>query len=132
MDYTHIEDWLQREEDELLYVVDGDVSPPPPTEQPVPTAVDLGFTFPSPCEGAGVGAAIEPMHRWPDPTHWPDPTQVMLDSPEFKVIWNVMKTWDTGMPHAYTGYCGVKVNLVRAILEALQPWLDPENRPPQS
>jgi len=51
--------------------------------------------------------------------NWPDPTREMLDDPTFNAIWNVIKSWDVNVPHAYCGYCGATGNHVRAIMEAL-------------
>jgi hypothetical protein len=50
---------------------------------------------------------------------WPDPSPAMLERPEFEIIWQVIKRWDINVPEAYSGYCGVTGNHVRAILDAL-------------
>ena len=60
-----------------------------------------------------------------DPTRapWPDPTPDMLASPQFEAVWQCIRTWDVNVPDAYTGYCGATGNHVRAILDALAPFL---------
>lgn len=50
---------------------------------------------------------------------WKDPTPEMLDTPEFKAIWQCIKPWDINVPDAYSGYMGATGNHVRAILDAL-------------
>lgn len=50
---------------------------------------------------------------------WLDPTPEMLREPRFEAIWQVIKSWDINVPHAYRGYCGATGNHVRAILDAL-------------
>jgi len=54
-----------------------------------------------------------------NPIPWPDPSPEDLETPEFEVIWQVIKTWDINVPEAYKGYCGANGNHVKAILDAL-------------
>ncbi len=52
---------------------------------------------------------------------WPDPTADMLQTPEFKAVWQAMKGWDICVP-AVDGpdsYSGTTGNHVRAVLDAL-------------
>ena len=60
-----------------------------------------------------------------DPTRapWPGPTEAMLASPQFDAVWQCIRTWDVAVPDAYTGSCGATGNHVRAILDALAPFL---------
>jgi len=51
---------------------------------------------------------------------WLDPTPEMLETEEFDVIWQAIKTWDINVPEVYEGYCGANGNHVRAILDALK------------
>lgn len=50
---------------------------------------------------------------------WLDPTPEMLESEDFKAIWELIKTWDINAPEAYKGYCQATGNHVRAILGVL-------------
>lgn len=59
----------------------------------------------------------------PRPTVWPDPTPAMLDWPQFEAVWQCIRTWDLNVPDAYAGHCGATGNHVRAILDALAPFL---------
>src|SRR5882672_2193993 len=60
-----------------------------------------------------------------DPTRapWPDPTPEMRTSPQFEAVWQCIRTWDIHVPDAYTGSMGATGNHVRAILDALAPFL---------
>lgn len=51
---------------------------------------------------------------------FPAPIQEMLNSSEFNVLWECMKSWDIRVPEVYDGYCKTTGNHVRAILEALK------------
>ena len=62
-------------------------------------------------------------HRDLLPKLWPDPTPAMLASPQFEAVWQCIKRWDINVPDAYTGSCGATGNHVRAILDALAPFL---------
>jgi hypothetical protein len=62
-------------------------------------------------------------HTDPFPKVWPDPTPAMLDSPQFEAVWQCIKRWDIAVPDAYAGHCGATGNHVRAILDALAPFL---------
>ncbi len=48
------------------------------------------------------------------------PTPEMLEKPEFKAIWQCIKSWDINVPEQYNGYMGAMGNHVRAILDALE------------
>ena len=48
-----------------------------------------------------------------------DPKPEELETPEFKAIWNCIKSWDINVPSEYEGYCGATGNHVMAILDAL-------------
>jgi len=50
---------------------------------------------------------------------WPDPTPEMMKSFEFNAIWDLIKTWDIGVPNVYCGYTGATGNHVCAILRAI-------------
>ena len=51
---------------------------------------------------------------------WQDPTPEMLETPEFKSVWNCIKTWDINVPEVDGNlYSGATGNHVRAILDAL-------------
>ncbi len=50
---------------------------------------------------------------------WRDPTPRELDDPMFNAIWDVIKSWDINVPHAYYGYCGATGNHVATILDAV-------------
>ena len=51
---------------------------------------------------------------------WQDPTPEMLETPEFKAVWNCIKTWDINVPEVDGNlYSGATGNHVRAILDAL-------------
>jgi hypothetical protein len=63
--------------------------------------------------------SILPFPAWEQTKDWPDPTGEQLQSPQFEVIWQVIKSWDISVPDAYRGYCGATGNHVRAILDAL-------------
>lgn len=49
----------------------------------------------------------------------PNPTEEQLASPEFQVIWDVIKRWDVNVPDYYEGYCGANGSHVALILNAL-------------
>jgi hypothetical protein len=55
-----------------------------------------------------------------DANGWPDATPEMLACPLFNAVWQVIKTWDINVPHAYVGYCGATGNHARAILDGIQ------------
>jgi hypothetical protein len=76
---------------------------------------------PAPISQDDVPYAID--HTDPLPKVWPDPTPDMLASPQFDAVWQCIRTWDIAVPAAYTGYCGATGNHVRAILDALAPFL---------
>lgn len=59
--------------------------------------------------------------------NWPDPTKAMLATPEFNAIWNVVRTWDVNVPHAYIGYCAATGNHARAIYDALFTTVGPSS-----
>lgn len=50
------------------------------------------------------------------------PTKEEMESPEFKVVWNVIKSWDVNVPEYYEGYCGANgshaILITRALREA--------------
>lgn len=48
-----------------------------------------------------------------------DPTPEMLENPEFKAIWECIKTWDINIPGAYEGHMAATGDHVAAILNAL-------------
>jgi len=51
---------------------------------------------------------------------WPSPTDEMMESTEFKAVWDCIKTWDINVPEVDGDmYSGATGNHVRAILEAL-------------
>ena len=58
------------------------------------------------------------MTKSSDPK-WPGPTAEMFISPEFREIWDCIKSWDINVPAIYAGYMGATGNHVRAILDAL-------------
>jgi hypothetical protein len=58
-----------------------------------------------------------------NPIPWPDPTPEMVESEEFKVVWDCIKRWDINVPNAYGGYCGATGNHVQAILDSLKEFL---------
>ena len=41
--------WLEQEEDELMYEVDGGGYPACPDDPPIPGAIDMGSAMPAPC-----------------------------------------------------------------------------------
>ncbi len=49
-----------------------------------------------------------------------DATPEMIETPEFKAIYDCIKTWDINVPEAYGGYCAANGSHVRAIIEALR------------
>jgi hypothetical protein len=53
------------------------------------------------------------------PIAWPDPTHKMLESAEYKAVWECIKHWDIHVPGVYGGYCSATGNHVRAVLDAL-------------
>jgi hypothetical protein len=55
--------------------------------------------------------------NWPD--HLSKVWTSMQDSPEFRAIWDCIKTWDVNVPAYYHGYCGANGSHVAAILHAL-------------
>jgi hypothetical protein len=63
------------------------------------------------------------IHTKSQAIQWSDynPTPEMLDNdPLFDAIWDVIKTWDIGVPAAYWGYTGGTGNHVRAIYDAIK------------
>lgn len=49
-----------------------------------------------------------------------DPDSSDLDSPLFKAIWDIIKTWDINVPSQYEGYSGSTGNHVMMILDNLE------------
>lgn len=60
------------------------------------------------------------MNNFPKMNNFPDPTPEMLETLEFKAIWQCIKSWDINVPEKYSGYMGANGNHVRAIIDALQ------------
>lgn len=58
-----------------------------------------------------------------DRAPWPDPTPEMLNDPAFEAIWQIIKGWDVNVPTVYRGYCGATGNHVRAIFDAIKPFI---------
>lgn len=57
----------------------------------------------------------------------PSPSEEERDSPLFKAIWNVVKTWDVNVPAFYEGYCEANGSHVKLILDALAAEEDEES-----
>lgn len=49
---------------------------------------------------------------------WPDPKAEDLESEDFNLVWECIKTWDINVPAVYSGYCGSTGNHVMQILFA--------------
>jgi hypothetical protein len=49
----------------------------------------------------------------------PNPTPEQLESDEFEVLWQAIKSWDVNVPDYYHGYCGANGSHVALILNAL-------------
>jgi hypothetical protein len=49
----------------------------------------------------------------------PNPTNEQMASPEFRAIWETIRTWDINVPEFYDGYCGADGSHVVLILNAL-------------
>ena len=49
---------------------------------------------------------------------WPDPKPEDLESEDFNLVWECIKSWDINVPEVYEGYCGATGNHVMAILFA--------------
>lgn len=65
---------------------------------------------------------VSTVHR----KEWPDPTPEMLvDDPVFDAIWNVIWTWDIGVPGVYAGHMGAAGNHARKLRDAVEPFLKP-------
>jgi len=57
----------------------------------------------------------------PDPnSNYQDPTEDDMRDPEFKAIWEEIKSWDINIPEEYNGYCGASGNHAMAIKNALK------------
>src|SRR4030095_14458496 len=49
----------------------------------------------------------------------PDATPEMIETPEFKAVWECIKKWDINVPDAYGGYCRATGSPARALHAAL-------------
>ena len=55
----------------------------------------------------------------PPEFQWPDPKPEDLESKDFNLVWECIKTWDINVPEAYNGYCKATGNHVMQILFAI-------------
>lgn len=62
----------------------------------------------------------EKLVSGPKQTPMPSPTGTDLESEEFNLIWNVIKSWDVNVPEYYEGYCGASGSHVMLILNELR------------
>lgn len=134
VDYAHITQWMQQEDDRLLYTPRDERGDPLP-DDPLPATdasagLDTGETDP-PLRGAALWYQVRgehPADAWSPEERarrWPDPTPEELTDPLFAALWDVIRTWDIGVPEVYAGHCGATGNHVVALMAALRGFTTP-------
>lgn len=58
--------------------------------------------------------------QWSEKPLMPNPTSEQMETPEFKAVWNCVKSWDVNVPEFYNAYCGANGSHVMLILNALR------------
>lgn len=68
--------------------------------------------------GALINGSLNRPSRKPLPP-WPSSKPEDLESEDFNLVWEAIKTWDINVPAVYQGYCSATGNHVMEILFAL-------------